>query len=263
MPRASRILVKGHVWHLTHRCHNKDFLLSEEKTRQRWVHWLKKAVQREKIVVLSYSVTKNHVHLLVANDSDTDSIARSMQLIAGRTAQEFNKSVKRSGSFWEDRYHATAVDSLNHLHRCIAYIDLNMVRAGVVEHPSDWAYSSYREIRNPQHNNNIINHTRLLELSGIEEHAKLVALLDTTLQDSKLPVLKREPKWTEAVAVGGQEFLERFRKEVKFIGRRPSILSMDEENEVLVLTEPSVQSEFYGNAIKDVDYISGDNTVEI
>jgi putative transposase len=41
----------------------------------------------------------------------------------------------RSGAFWEDNYHATAVDELHYLHHCMVYIDLNMVRAGVVNHP--------------------------------------------------------------------------------------------------------------------------------
>ena len=61
-----------------------------------------------------------------------------MQLIAGRTAHEYNQRKGRSGAFWEDRYHATAVDSDKYLARCMVYIDLNMVRAGVVSHPGEW-----------------------------------------------------------------------------------------------------------------------------
>jgi len=71
-----------------------------------------------------------------------------MQLIAGRTAQEYNKRKKRQGAFWEDRYHATAIDSNEYLLRCLVYIDLNMVRTGRVTHPSDWPVSGYNEIQN-------------------------------------------------------------------------------------------------------------------
>jgi len=53
-------------------------------------------------------VTSNHVHLLV-KDTGGEAIAQSMQLIAGRTAQEYNQRKNRHGAFWEDRYHATAV----------------------------------------------------------------------------------------------------------------------------------------------------------
>ena len=52
-----------------------------------------------------------------------------MQLIAGRTAQEYNERKGRHGAFWEDRYHATAIEADERLHRCLIYIDLNMIRA--------------------------------------------------------------------------------------------------------------------------------------
>ena len=49
-----------------------------------------------------------------------------------------SKGHRRHGAFWEDRYHATAIDADDHLNRCLVYIDLNMVRAGVVNHPAKW-----------------------------------------------------------------------------------------------------------------------------
>ena len=73
-----------------------------------------------------------------------------MQLVASRTAQEYNWRKNRKGAYWEDRYHATAIEQDDHLFRCIVYLDLNMVRAGVVTHPSDWVFSGYNEIQNPR-----------------------------------------------------------------------------------------------------------------
>jgi len=70
----------------------------------------------------------HHIHLLV-KDTGSNVIAQSMQLIAGRTAQEYNQRKGKRGAFWEDRYHATAIEIDEHLHRCVVYIDLNMVRA--------------------------------------------------------------------------------------------------------------------------------------
>ena len=57
-------------------------------------------------------VTSNHVHLLVVDGGQRDTIPRSIQLIAGRTGQEYNQRKNRNGAFWEDRYHATAVQTL-------------------------------------------------------------------------------------------------------------------------------------------------------
>ena len=53
-----------------------------------------------------------------------------------------------------------------HLHRCLVYIDLNMVRAGVVRHPAAWAHGGYREIQNPPERYALIDATQLSTLCG-------------------------------------------------------------------------------------------------
>ena len=65
-------------------------------------------------------------------------------------AKNNNQREKRKGAFWEDRYHATAVESGEHLFQCLVYIDLNMVCAGVVAHPSEWPFCGYNEIQKPR-----------------------------------------------------------------------------------------------------------------
>jgi REP element-mobilizing transposase RayT len=92
------------------------------------------AKKRFGLCVLNYMVTSNHVHLLV-KDTGANVIAESMQLIAGRTAQEYNQRKGKQGAFWEDRYHAMAIETDEHLHRCLIYMDLNMVRANEYRSP--------------------------------------------------------------------------------------------------------------------------------
>ncbi len=68
---------------------------------------------------------------------------------------------------WEDRYHATFIKTGEHLLRCIIfYIDLNMVRAGVVSHPEQWDHGGYNEIQNPRRKNILIDYETLERLSG-------------------------------------------------------------------------------------------------
>jgi putative transposase len=105
------------------------------KDRHRWLQWLYEARKRYSLVILNYVVTSNHIHLLVQDANGQNVIPKSIQLVAGRTGQEFNNRKKRKGAFWEDRYHATAIETGEHLLRCLVYVDLNMVRAGVVSHP--------------------------------------------------------------------------------------------------------------------------------
>jgi REP element-mobilizing transposase RayT len=100
--------------------------------------WLFEAKQRYGLRVLNHTTTSNHIHLLVVDGKEVDTIRCSLRLIAGRTGQHYNQRKQRRGAFWEDRYHATAVGSGEHLIQCLVYIDLNMVRTGVVGHPKQW-----------------------------------------------------------------------------------------------------------------------------
>jgi len=68
-----------------------------------------------------------------------------MQEVEGQFAQTYNRRKKRSGAFWEGRYHCTMIEPGPHLWRCMVYIELNMVRAGVVQHPKQWPWCSFQE----------------------------------------------------------------------------------------------------------------------
>ncbi len=103
MARANRHFIPGQIWHLTHRCHKKEFLLKFGRDRQRWLQWLYEARKRFGLKVLNYCVTSNHAHLLVYDSAGGDCIAKSVQLIAGRMGQEYNRRKHRKGAFWEDR----------------------------------------------------------------------------------------------------------------------------------------------------------------
>jgi REP element-mobilizing transposase RayT len=108
MARANRHHIPGQVWHITHRCHKKAFLLKFARDRKRWLRWLFEAKKRYGLKILNYTVTSKHIHLLVI-DGEREIIPKSLQLVAGKTAQEFNRRKGRRGAFWEDRYHATAI----------------------------------------------------------------------------------------------------------------------------------------------------------
>jgi putative transposase len=81
MPRANRYFLPGHVWHLTHRCHHKAFLLKFARDRRRYLRWVFEAKKRFGLSVLNYMVTSNHIHLLV-KDTGGEVISQSMQLLS-------------------------------------------------------------------------------------------------------------------------------------------------------------------------------------
>jgi putative transposase len=124
MARANRHFISEYAWHLTHRCHKREFLLKFAKDKQRWMYWLFEAKKRFGLCVLNFTVTSNHVHLLIYDTGNgNETIPKSIQLVAGKTGQEFNSRKGRNGAFWQDRYHATAVATDDHLIRCMVISD--------------------------------------------------------------------------------------------------------------------------------------------
>ena len=219
MPRANRYFLPGHVWHITHRCHKKEFLLKFSRDRDRWKYWLFQARKRYGLCVLNYTITSNHIHLLVKDTGD-GAVPKSMQLIAGRTAQEYNLRKQRKGAYWEDRYHATAIETDDHLVRCLSYIDLNMVRAGVVKHPVEWAHNGYHEIQVPPQRYAIVDLAELVRLCGFNELATFQAEHRKWVTDELSNAsVRREASWTESVAVGSQQYVEGIKEELGIRGK--------------------------------------------
>ena len=223
MARAKRHYIPGYVWHITHRCHKRDFLLKFAKDRHRWLQWLYEARKRYNLVILNYVVTSNHIHLLVQDANGRNVIPKSIQLVAGRTGQEFNNRKRRKGAFWEDRYHATAIETGEHLLRCLVYVDLNMVRAGVVSHPKQWSHGGYNEIQNPRRKNILINYQALSHLSGFDNYERFQSAhrqwVQSALSDDGR---KREDRWTQSIATGSRSFVEAVKEQMRSlaIGRQ-------------------------------------------
>jgi putative transposase len=208
MPSANRYFLRNHVWHLTHRCRGREFLLQFARDRQLYLHWLFEAKRRFGLCVLDYMVTSNHVHLLV-KDTGEGVIASAMQLIVGRTAQEYNYRKGCADPLWEDRYHSTVVETDDHLRRCLVYMDLNMVRAGVVTHPGEWLSCGYREIQAPPERYGIIDLPAVSALCGFGEIRSFQRAHCRWIEDALATgALARDKRWTESVAVGSASFVD-------------------------------------------------------
>jgi putative transposase len=216
MPRANRYFLPGYVWHITHRCHKREFLLKFGRDQRRWLQWLFEAKKRFGVSVLNYAVTSNHIHLILMDVQGNDAIPQTMQLIAGRTGQEYNRRKKRKGAFWEDRYHATAIEADSHLGQCMVYVDLNMVRAGVVTHPSEWIFCGYNEIQNPRERKSLIDHENLIGLFGVGGMDDLKKTYRDLVSESleKEKYRERQSWWTESIAFGSKGFVREMKEKL-------------------------------------------------
>ena len=183
-------------------------------------------------------VTSNHIHILVVDGDDEETIPLSLQLVEGRVAQEYNYRKDRKGAFWEDRYHATAVQSGKHLVRCMSYIDLNMVRAGVVQHPSGWEFCGYNSIQNPPERYRIIDRNRtaeLLNLNSVDELAEQQRNWIKTAMEGAGSV--RDSKWSDSIAVGDLTFVKDV---MDRLGAKTMHREIVEEDGISVLRESKI-----------------------
>ncbi len=159
-----------------------------------------------------------------------EGIPRAVQLIAGRTAQVYNKNHHRSGAFWEKRYTATAIESGEHLARCMLYIDLNMIRAGVVKHPKDWMHCGYHEIVKPKKRNQLLDRKKLINKLDIEEE-ELVKQYNVWIKEAlRKGNLTRDAIWSSNLAAGNKEFVEKIKSRLQKIKTQgPRLLSGREQ----------------------------------
>jgi putative transposase len=224
LPRANRYFLPGNIWHITHRCHKKEFLLKFSKDRRNWLQWLFEAKKRYGLCILNYVVTSNHIHLLV-KDIGNREIPRSMQLVAGRVAQAYNIRKERKGAFWEDRYHATAVATDGHLVRCLQYMDLNMVRAGAVQHPMEWQESGYAEMQSPRERYGLTDYPALMHLLGVDSLESMRAERRLWVDEAlRSETREKDPRWTETLAVGDRRFVEGVKAALGIQTRNRSII---------------------------------------
>ena len=96
--------------------------------------------------------------------------------------------------------------------KCITYIDLNMVRAGVIKHPQEWTHSGYIEIQRPRQRYGMIDFKNLMALLQIENIVDLKSAhrewIEEALKNSKVV---RESKWTQSIAVGDKSFIDQIK----------------------------------------------------
>ncbi len=217
MPRASRYILPGQTVHLTQRCHGRDFLLRFAVDRNRYREMLRERLEQHRLYLFNYCITSNHVHLLLRDQQAgaQSAIPAFMNSLAGDFAQYYNLRKGRSGAYWGDRYHASMIDSGEYLFRCMVYIDLNMVRAGVVEHPSDWNWTGYAELLGLRKRYCLINRKALLKYlhsdacSFAENYQRVI---DEKLRAGRL---QREPLWSESLAVGRQQWSEQLAQRIE------------------------------------------------
>ncbi len=221
MARQPRFFAPGEAQHVIQRGNNREPIFAADEDYRFYLDCLKKAARAHGLSIHAYVLMTNHVHLLVSPDYE-ESLPRTLQSVGRRYVQYFNYTYQRTGTLWEGRYRATVIDSERYLLTCMRYIELNPQRAGMVEHPLDYPWSSFAANAQGKLDALLTHHElyRRLGRSDGERQVRYRQLFRVQLPKSDVEAIRDATN--KAWALGN----DRFRRRIEDLsGRRPAPLS--------------------------------------
>ena len=143
MPRRPRIHLPDLPLHVVQRGHNRDACFFAEADYLAYREWLGEALKATGCQLHAYVQMTNHVHLLLTPPTP-EAVSGLMISLGRRYVQYINKTYRRTGTLWDSRYKSSLVQADTYLLLCQRYIELNPVRAAMVDDPAHYRWSSYR-----------------------------------------------------------------------------------------------------------------------
>jgi putative transposase len=193
MARLPRYVLPGQPQHVIQRGNNRNPTFFAEDDYRFYRACLKEACNRHGCSVHAYVLMTNHVHLLLTLTPNTENaISKVMQSVGRRYVQYFNDTYQRTGTLWEGRYRATLIDTEHYLLTCSRYIELNPVRAGIVNHPRLYPWSSYHAHAHGQADTLIEDHPLYLALGACAQarHEAYRELFNAHLDETTLDLIR-------------------------------------------------------------------------
>jgi putative transposase len=143
MARRPRITLPGVPLHLVQRGNNHQPCLFADEDYLAYLGWLEEYAKQSDCAIHAYVLMTNHVHLLLTPQTSSGA-GELMKRLGQRYVQYINRTYRRSGTLWEGRFRSCLTQEEDYVLGCYRYIELNPVRAGMVEHPGEYRWSSYR-----------------------------------------------------------------------------------------------------------------------
>lgn len=144
MPRHGRVIAPNYPHHIVQRGHNRQAVFFVEDDRSSYLATLREFREKLGVHIYAYCLMTNHVHLIVNPGNDVANLSLLMKRLAGRHTRRLNQLKRRTGTAWEGRFKCSPIESSTYLLACARYVELNPVRAHIVDRPEDYAWSSYR-----------------------------------------------------------------------------------------------------------------------
>ena len=165
MARLPRLTVPGYPHHIIQRGNNKQAIFAQTADYDFLLGLLDEYARKHQVAVHGYVLMTNHLHLVATPETESG-IPKMMQSVGRRYVRHFNARQARTGTLWEGRYRSTLIQAERYLLACMAYVDLNPVRAGLVADPADYPWSSHGHYIGRRSDRLVTPHPLLWELGN-------------------------------------------------------------------------------------------------
>ena len=143
MPRLARIAPKEYVYHILTRGNNREDIFKDDEDCEKYIDLLGRYKKKYEFMLYHYVLMTNHVHLVLEPLERGGNLAEIMKGINFSYARYYKRRYSHIGHFWQDRYKSIVVSKDDYLLACGSYVELNPVRARIVEDPKHYRWSSY------------------------------------------------------------------------------------------------------------------------
>ncbi len=187
MPRQARQAVADIPWHVIQRGHDRHACFFTDEDYQFYLRHLKEQASQHGCSIHAYVLMTNHVHMLVTPDT-REGVSLMMKNLSQRYVQYINRVYERSGTLWEGRFRSCLTLSDSYALACYRYIELNPVRANMVQHPIEYQWSSYSANAEGRTNSLVRPHSVYLALGtdDLARRRRYRALVQSGLNEDTL-----------------------------------------------------------------------------
>lgn len=142
MARLPRLTIPHYPHHIIQRGNNRQAIFGTTADYELLLGLIDEHARKQHVAVHGYVLMSNHFHLLATPETE-EGIPQMMQAVGRRYVRNFNLRHARTGTLWEGRYKSTLIQAERYLLACMVYMDLNPVRAGMVQDPAEYRWSSH------------------------------------------------------------------------------------------------------------------------
>jgi len=208
MPRRSRFAVDDGIYHVLSRGNNRQYIFKEDADFIEIKKLIRDYKQKYQLAVYHYSLMSSHIHMIIKSP-DGESLSKAMKGIKLRYTQYYDEKYESIGHLWQERFKNFLIQTGRYLLECGRYVELNAVRAGIVERPEAYRWSSYRAYACGEIDEIVNKSPEYLGMSDCdEERHKLYCEYVTAGINER----RSEERYFKEGVYGTEEFAEKMRK---------------------------------------------------